>query len=574
MIIRYYPVYSCGVVVFIIPRVQAGNISDVDNPFKNLVHIEAGSIGNVKLEDTNAGFIHAPRDIPFSFDVYDNHGKKLPFITSDYFACQITNKFSSFRVNAQISYSAGRYAGILYLPPVLQSGWYDFILTFSGAGQKKKNIFIRKALYYEMIKINILFLVDNSGSMFQNDPGVERYRAIKQILFNENMLHVINKIGIISFSDLAEVQLHPVDARNRKAIEAALGKRFHLNTTNIPDAFKKAAGIIKLFGIGKTIIIFLTDGVSSLPVRDEHRAAELIGSPVFPVGLMSGNRAEYDKKFLQRVASDSGGSVFTCNDLDIQNIYESIIRQSVRQNEKVYIYPVQSAYCINESPVIRAAGVKSHSEISIRADRLPAEIVDKSASGNIHTVFLLPLPPGRHVLHVAAGGAHLRQQITVTEFPQPYYILDGSLEFGRHENEMKTSVLYKIVSRSKQDYTVQIFMPSLRSGKNTIPSARFTFQENPFYLKAGAVYPREMSLHLGEHPHGVYSGYTMFSISGRVFLHTTSVTIQNRKTYRDAFYFPTKKRVNKRAAVIPGIVFFCAAVFIIYHFKNKKRFKD
>jgi hypothetical protein len=147
-------------------------------------------------------------------------------------------------------------------------------------------------------KQNIEAMVDDSGSMFDNDPTALRVRAME--LFIDNPANDKRTLGALEFgSDASGVFPPAVISPNRANMKSLLNSVILSDNggTDYNDAFS-FAGTHNPAATGR---IFLTDGEHTdiEPYANGHQG----GPPVYVIGLGSAPNAAV----LQQIASDTGG---------------------------------------------------------------------------------------------------------------------------------------------------------------------------------------------------------------------------------------------------------------------------
>lgn len=146
-------------------------------------------------------------------------------------------------------------------------------------------------------KQNVEAIVDDSGSMLDNDPTRLRVRAME--LFIDNPTNDKRMLGAIRFSsDASEIFPPAVIGSNRGNMKSALNSSLvSFGGTDYNAAFS-FAGTHNPNATGR---IFLTDGEHTAP--DPYANGHQGGPPVYVIGLGSSPNAAV----LQQIASDTGG---------------------------------------------------------------------------------------------------------------------------------------------------------------------------------------------------------------------------------------------------------------------------
>ena len=111
-----------------------------------------------------------------------------------------------------------------------------------------------------------------------------------------------------------------------------LGKK-----TDLPAAFKRSATLIQKTPLdGKKAVIFLTDGVSSIPYGNEHRLLLKTGVMIHTIGYAK--KDYYDKELLQKISTEGKGLHLEANEDLVQKVYESMILKTESHVEDIIFY--------------------------------------------------------------------------------------------------------------------------------------------------------------------------------------------------------------------------------------------
>jgi len=181
--------------------------------------------------------------------------------------------------------------------------------------------------------VNVVFSIDGSGSMDENDPNDLRLDAAK--IFMDKLDPQKDAAGIVSWSskvDLAEGLTSEFNSLKEKAdtIERREG-------TNLNIGILSAMQMLNVGFPNENLnpsksIVFLTDGKgeytkSGLPASPADEA-RFQGYKIFPIGLnVEGTEAEKD---LMDIASASGGQYFSAPTAEnLQAVYEDIFERVV-----------------------------------------------------------------------------------------------------------------------------------------------------------------------------------------------------------------------------------------------------
>ena len=174
----------------------------------------------------------------------------------------------------------------------------------------------------ETVGRSIVFAIDSSGSMSENDADGLRKTLTKELI---NQLDSSkDKLSIIDFDD--EVQVSTALTNDFKSVEKDIENINSSGGTYIPDALK--AGVNKLLedkqSKNRKYIFVLTDGEDSKnPGNDYNQVidkARKNNIAIYTIGLQNANQA-----LLRRVADGTGGKFYFAQDAtELPKIYEQI----------------------------------------------------------------------------------------------------------------------------------------------------------------------------------------------------------------------------------------------------------
>lgn len=174
----------------------------------------------------------------------------------------------------------------------------------------------------EIVGRSIIFAIDSSGSMLENDNGGLRKTLTKELISQLDSSK--DKLSIIDFDD--KVQVSTVLTNDFKSVEKDIENINSYGGTYIPDALKE--GINRLLedkqSKNRKYIFVLTDGEDSKnpgndynKVIDEARKNDIA---IYTIGLKNANQA-----LLRRVADGTGGKFYFAQEAnELPKIYEQI----------------------------------------------------------------------------------------------------------------------------------------------------------------------------------------------------------------------------------------------------------
>lgn len=172
-------------------------------------------------------------------------------------------------------------------------------------------------------QVRVLFILDDSGSMFANDPTDLRYTAAKLFTAALDEADVIGAIRFSTQSQAITSGMVPVGSASAKvntinALQAVTAEGY----TDVKAAFTLAETMLKDAGPAgsKTIVILLTDGKPEIAQSYKEYESETIeiarrlNAPVYAIALTRASQTA----FLTQITAQTGGRVIpakTANDL-------------------------------------------------------------------------------------------------------------------------------------------------------------------------------------------------------------------------------------------------------------------
>lgn len=162
--------------------------------------------------------------------------------------------------------------------------------------------------------VAVLFIIDNSGSMAENDPGGLRFTAAKLFI---SLMDEGDMAGALLFSSSAQPLTDGIieikGEAERQVLIDAIEKRPGDGWTDVRTAFAAANEMLSASSLGsrETIVVFLTDGEPA--IEKEYAAfeqealdeAQKLGVPVKSIALTKAA----ESPFLVRLVSQTNGSI-------------------------------------------------------------------------------------------------------------------------------------------------------------------------------------------------------------------------------------------------------------------------
>ncbi|HBE04698.1 MAG: hypothetical protein A2096_13500 [Spirochaetes bacterium GWF1_41_5] len=564
---------------------------EIKSPLSSRDTVIPARIADITVNSSQAGFIDKPVTAVISFKAYDHENKPYSGFIPRQFIFLITGQESKSVIeNIPVVFSVDRYIAWLPLPRQKKSGWYDFQIT-AGSSHDVKSAMLPRTFYYRDEKINLLFIIDNSGSMTDNDPGEMRYKAVKNILADPAVLTYISKIALVSFSDCGELVLDFTPVSERKKINTALECRFWLRSTNLPDGITAALRLLEKTGNDeRTIAILLTDGVSTIPYKNEHQAFIQRGTPLFTIGLGRPGKTEYDQALLKKIAEETGASFYPAEkNLQLSDLYARIVREAAGSIEKIIVYGLKNTYADNELPVFKIYFREPQTpRVRIFIDGKDAELLYEQ-TGGFYTSGILPLSRGNHYFsaQIFNGGRerkNYQKKIIVKSKPAVFSVDRQEFSLLGVEKTRLANLFFNIKNNSRNDLIMRLdFFPLVSGEENLLAARYFSSFNNPFYLRAGKNLNKNISLLVSEQTAaGLYSGYLTIAADNDFYVYNLTAEILNYARHHGTEFIPEPEKsllpeaveiITSRRSYLISAIWLAAglAVFVLYISRKKNK---
>lgn len=435
----------------------------------------------------------------------------------------IKKKYTTIRLSHRTYFrgstkNSGGYIAELNFPPDLERGGggdYDLLITLklpteniNNKNTKSKSVEIiqkrvHKAFFFPKNKVNLVFLIDNSASMNRNDLTRSRFSSVYEALVKNVYSDTINEIALITFSQDAEVMLpfmsmtkfnrlfntsggknvlHPSHPEFNKWTRPGRGN------TDFSKAFNLAYELITANrnqtgskNNSKTVMVFLTDGASNYPYKDEHLKLRAVGVPIYTVGLSHPDHLqEYQPKTLMKISAESGGRFFPAESEVLSRVFSQFIELSTAGVLTSGVLPLKSFYDPSELIVVSYYGYDKNQEYSRNSQKLQIKAYFKktgkiSKSRNIHKEYELLL------YHNKAGVYYFSPIGEVKEIGVMERTEKATEIFSKQSTDSNSIQVGKKVNPDLQG-TVRVWVSSLnKSGKviSTLYNKSFTVRIRP-----------------------------------------------------------------------------------------------
>ncbi|GEM_PF-5211836 len=221
--------------------------------------------------------------------------------------------------------------------------------------------------------VSICFLIDNSGSMLENDNDYNpkdllfnpiqtaRANAIRLVL---NKLVINDEFAFVFFSGKTSTFNRKFqrikDRKQVQSLSSRIISRIGMEPgTDISEAFRKAREIIPLSQLSNVYIIMLsdgnpTDGITDLAQLRKYAKESFKSIPMFVIGLEGDQTKKgykLEKTFLRNLAYDSGG---TFNIIKIKNTAQNRYSETAMAVDSIFnIIRKEQTILNDEKPISR-----------------------------------------------------------------------------------------------------------------------------------------------------------------------------------------------------------------------------
>lgn len=202
-------------------------------------------------------------------------------------------------------------------------------------------------------RFNVVYVLDNSGSMEDTDPKNMRYAAVS--LFNSLLANDGNFVGSVVFSDSVKMQ-HPVQeitsAKDKRALMNEITSSEIEGWTNIGQALLTAEEMLAESGNPDqdSVILFLTDGNTEMGTKEETNAslekkataiqtARDNGIEIYSVCLNANgiNSNTLNPQEMQQIADATGGGYIEVTSDDLTEAFKKFYEMIYSTKAEVII---------------------------------------------------------------------------------------------------------------------------------------------------------------------------------------------------------------------------------------------
>ncbi len=370
------------------------------NPFILSDNLDVNSIGRILLSSSEAGYASAPKRNSLYVELLTENNE--PAYLEDPSSLRVTLNKNNQKIQIPTWFQLEKklYHGELKIPPLENAGWYD--LQVQIAGREDLQATKRKALFFLQEKFNLIFLIDNSTSMLANDPSKRRFWAINSIIKNPDLRDKIDKISVITFANKANVIVSPtkleeiVKDGSESWLSSWISKTRARGNTNFADGILSVSGLIQEGSKEKNIIIFLTDGITNYPYKDEHKNLLRKNAVVFTIGFKA-NDLDFNTKLLRKIAGETGGIYQDADQSLVETIYRKVINRTLETSKYLQFFPIKNSYFQNELITLNYQTTLKDIRYQVKVN---GQVNQNLITWDENSFSLLPLLVGEHDLDI------------------------------------------------------------------------------------------------------------------------------------------------------------------------------
>ena len=177
-------------------------------------------------------------------------------------------------------------------------------------------------------EFSIVFIVDDSGSMYDNDRQNKRIDAMKQAIYSVSNE---DRYSIIQFNDSSKVLQDFTN--DKEEAEDDYGEFKSNGGTNIVSAVERGISILEDEDKERDkLILLLTDGEDSNLANkkdDLVRKADDLGIVIFGIGLEASETSNLNFDVFSKLATETSGKFYRINDSGLTDIFTEITNATV-----------------------------------------------------------------------------------------------------------------------------------------------------------------------------------------------------------------------------------------------------
>ncbi|BBM88489.1 hypothetical protein COTS27_00169 [Spirochaetota bacterium] len=190
-----------------------------------------------------------------------------------------------------------------------------FLPVTLEALSEPKPLVLKKTALSTKTKLKVVFLIDNSKSMVHNDPENHRFYSVIELFKTDVVRRNVDEAAVIVFSNEAQVLIpftaaSNVTSRLKKNLASNKVNFFSQGKTDINAPFeilkKELLTRDKLAKVKKQLaVIFLSDGVATLPYEQTHLFLQKHHIPIFTIGYNIFKASQQTKQLAQTTNTSS-----------------------------------------------------------------------------------------------------------------------------------------------------------------------------------------------------------------------------------------------------------------------------
>lgn len=201
------------------------------------------------------------------------------------------------------------------------------------------------AVQQSFLPIDVVFSIDASGSMRQNDPDEYRLSAVKN--FTDKLNPSIDQAALVSWSNTL-VSSAPLSS-NFASIKEEIDNVGSAGQTDINVALREAISILDnntRSERSSKVIILITDGEADSPLQIYSLAQEAItkGYRIYPIGLAMDEGGEEEENLIKMATLTNGQYYSSPTAANLQAAFDTITVESSNEPANVNVTEVTHNY--------------------------------------------------------------------------------------------------------------------------------------------------------------------------------------------------------------------------------------
>ena len=582
-----------------------------ENPFRIKTDSKIHSAVDFKSFDWSGGLIFSQKEILIEFMVKGEKGEFISDMNKNHFRVLISNGKKTYAVKILLLKKIkNKYQLLLKLPKVYQDGLYYFEIILNHYRKDSSTITFKSSQKLKFVKslLNITFLIDNSGSMLENDPLNQRYKVIEKLLNNRKYKDIINEIAIIAFSDEAII-LEPFTKKiNQSKLFKLLSEKSQYKRTFLNKGLLLAKQFIdkNTHKKGRHILILLTDGIPSIAYKNEHTIFNQTQIPIYSIGFKGKWKDKpqligsgFDPVLLEKISLETGGLFFNGTQDVLEKIYGNIVQEASSKKIKYWIEPLYKNYNTDELISLNAYilnndkehtfNIKVYTKINHSLKKNQWKNHSYYIYKNIHLLKekkiltqLMPFEEGHYKIlsEIKRKGKVIKQKYFYITVKKNYLPL---AKFTKQWNEFisfkdigKKHIPFMISNNTDEVLLIKLDHLSLKDQNNYFD---LYLKNSPIIIQNHSFYTDSIEINLNTIDRFIYkihSGYFSLQVNNRYYIYSIDIEVKKRQFNHNLYsnansniYFKNNSLLNRWSILVILIIFIMAIIIIIRMYKRQ-----